>query len=494
MLLLPSHTDAQFIGGTWVPSSGASGGEVVNPATEELIGVAPVANADEVDSAIAAARQAFDEGPWRRMAPTDRAAMLQRMHDVFVRRAEEIKALIIAEAGSTHKMTNGMQFATALEHARYCIAEATRPDTTPLPVELAPGPNGRTVLGTGVAVREPVGVVVAITPFNVPFNLNVTKSFAALAMGNTVVLKPSPLTPFEAWVVAEAAEEAGLPPGVFNVINGGVEAGRALTTDPRVDLITFTGSDQVGATIAAQAAPTLTRCVLELGGKSALIVCDDADLNAAAGSALNSLTVHAGQGCAATSRLLVHESVRSRFVELLADRFASVQVGDPADPASTMGPLIRPASRDRVEELVAAGVDDGGSVVTGGRRPAGLSTGWYFEPTLIDGVDNRSRVAREEIFGPVGVVLGFSTDEEAVALANDSDFGLAGGVYSADVGRAYEIAREVRTGKVSLNGGSGKMSSQQPFGGIKRSGYGRELGHEGLDEFTYTKVIAFHGG
>jgi acyl-CoA reductase-like NAD-dependent aldehyde dehydrogenase len=311
-------------------------------------------------------------------------------------------------------------------------------------------------------------------------------------MGNTVILKPSPLTPLSAFIIAQAAHAAGLPPGVFNVINGDLEVGETLTTDPRVDLITFTGSDRVGAAIQAQAAPTLKRCIMELGGKSAMIVRADGNIGAAAQNALSSLTFHAGQACAAMTRFVVHNSVRAEFVARLGELFRAVKIGDPADPATRMGPLIRAAARDRVQALVDSAIGDGAKLITGGRIPAGFDRGFFYEPTLFDEVDNNWRVAQEEAFGPLGVVIGFDTDDEAVAIANASDFGLSGGIYSADVGRAYELAMQLRTGKVNLNGGSGKMSPYQPFGGIKRSGYGREFGEAGLHEFTYIKTIAYH--
>jgi aldehyde dehydrogenase (NAD+) len=487
-----ARPDALYIGGAWIVPGQSEA--VINPATEEVIGHAPVAGPDEVEQAIAAARDAVDSGPWRRLPVEERAAKLTAMCDIFVRRSVEIRALITAEAGSVQPFTNSMQFQTGIDHARHYIERARQPMITPLPVELVDMPGGQKMLGAGVTVREPVGVCLAITPFNVPFNSNLTKSFAALVTGNSVILKPSPLTPFEALVVAEAADEAGLPPGVFNVVNGGIAIGEMLTRDPRIDLISCTGSDRVGAAIQAQAAATLKRCVMELGGKSALIVRADADLKAAATSALGSLTLHAGQACAATSRLVVHNAVRGEFVAMLAEMFRNVVIGDPADPAVRMGPLIRAAQRDRVAAIVEQAGRDGAKLVTGGRRPPAMERGFFYEPTLFNDVDNRMAVAREEIFGPVGVVIGFDQDDEAIAIANDSEFGLSGGVFSADVGRAFEIALALRTGKVAINGGSGKMSSHQPFGGIKRSGYGRELGDEGLYEFTYIKSIAFHGG
>jgi len=354
--------------------------------------------------------------------------------------------------------------------------------------------SGIKMLGAGVTVREPVGVVAAITPYNFPFFMNVAKVVPALAAGNAVVLKPSPFTPFEALILGEAATAAGLPKAVLNVVTGGRDVGEMLTTDRRIDLITFTGSDSVGAAIQAQAAPTLKRLLLELGGKSALIVREDANLDQALGAGLFNFTWHAGQGCNLNTRHLVHNAVREQYVERLAEMARAMKVGNPADPAVGVGPLIREAQRRRTEQYVDIALSEGARLVAGGKRPPGLEKGFFYEPTLFDAVDNRSRIAQEEVFGPIGVVIGFDSDEEAVALANDSEYGLSGGIFSADVGRAYEMALQIRTGEVYLNGGSGGMSSHAPFGGIKRSGYGREYGVDGINEYTYNKSIIFHAG
>lgn len=481
-----------YIGGEWIVPAGVGSEAVINPATEAVIGHAGLAGPTEIEVALATARAAFDTGPWPRMKTAQRAAILDAMCDWIEARADDLRILIATETGSIQPFARSMQFATGLEHARHYIELARRQAPQPLPLEPVAMPDGTTMVGGGLAVREPVGVCLAITPFNVPFMLNLGKAVPALAMGNTVILKPSPLTPFSALILAEAADAAGVPPGVFNVVNGDLAAGEKLTTDPRVDLVTFTGSDRVGAAIQAQAAPTLKRCIMELGGKSAMIVRADGNLEAAAQAALGSLTFHAGQACAALTRLVVHNSVRPQFVERLAELFRAVKIGDPADPTTRMGPLIRAAARDRVQDLVDSACGDGATLVTGGRIPAGLDRGFFYEPTLFDDVDNGWRVAQEEAFGPLGVVIGFDSDEEAVTIANHSDFGLSGAVYSADVGRALELASRLRTGKVNLNGGSGKMSSYHPFGGIKRSGYGREFGEVGLHEFTYIKTISYH--
>lgn len=481
-----------YVNGEWIaPHGGVS--DILNPATGDVIGVAPVGGVEACNAAIAAARDAFDCGPWARMSGRQRRVALQAFHDALMRRSAEIKALITEEAGATFAMVNGLQFATPMAHAQYFIDACERDLATSLPVDLVPMPDGSMMLGAGVAVRQPVGVVAAITPFNFPFMLNVGKVFPALAVGCTVVLKPSPLTPFEGLILGAAAEEAGLPPGVLNIVTGEGDVGALLTTHPDVDLITFTGSDTVGAAIQAQAATTLKRCVMELGGKSALIVRADGDIAAAAKSGVIALTQHAGQSCAATSRFVVHNAMREAFTRTLSEQFGAVKIGNPADPAVKMGPLIRERQRERVESYVGLALEEGARLRCGGRRPPALTDGYFYEPTLFDEVDNRWRIAQEEVFGPVGVVIGFDSDEEAVAIANDSDFGLAGGIFTADVGRAYEMALAVRTGRFNINGGSGGMSSHHPFGGVKRSGYGREYGVEGLNEYTYLKAIAYHG-
>jgi aldehyde dehydrogenase (NAD+) len=483
-----------YIGGEWANPQSAAVEPIINPATEEPIGLAPIGGLREMDAAIAAARQAFDAGPWPTLSGRERATKLQTFYDALVRRREEICHLIRIEAGATQANVNALQFGVAMKHAQFFIDICTRDPAESLPTVLTPNAAGGKTLGAGVMVREPVGVVAAITPFNFPFFLNVSKVFPALAAGCTVVLKPSPFTPFEGLLLGWAADEAGLPKGVLNIVTGGKEAGEKLTTDPRVDLVTFTGSDTVGAAIQAQTAPTLKRVLLELGGKSALIVRADADLPRAAAAGLMGFTLHCGQGCTLQTRQLVHNSVRAEYVKLLTNLAKAVKIGDPADPTVTMGPLIRDSQRRRTEEYVAVALAQGGRLVTGGKRPKDLVKGFFYEPTLFDDVDNRSRIAQEEVFGPVGVVIGFDTDEEAISKANDSAFGLAGGIFSADVGRAFEMARQIRTGGVSINGGAGTMNSYAPFGGIKRSGYGREYGYEGLNEFTYIKSIAFHGG
>jgi aldehyde dehydrogenase (NAD+) len=485
------NKNSLYINGEWVPSSDLEA--VLNPANEQVLAEAPVGNAAHVEAALASAYEAFHKGPWPRTSVQQRQAKLTQFLDAIERRADEIVKLIIAEAGSTSLLAQFLQYGIPMQHARNAVEICTRPAQVPLPVETTPNAQGTITLGAGVLSREPQGVVSAITPYNFPFFLNLGKIIPAMAVGCTVILKPSPFTPFEALILGEIAEEVGLPKGVLNIVTGGKEVGEALTTDKRVDLISFTGSDIVGSAIQAQAAPTLKRILLELGGKSALIVRPDADITQAAANGLGGFTTHCGQGCALLTRHLVHNSIRKEYVETLKAMVSTIKIGDPADPANHMGPLIRDVARARTEKYVEIAKSEGARLIAGGKRPEGLDKGFYYEPTFFDDVDNKSRIAQEEVFGPIGVVIGYDSDEEAIELANDSEFGLAGAVFSADVGRAYEIALQIRTGGVAINGGGGRMSSHAPFGGIKRSGYGREYGHEGLNEFTYMKTISFHG-
>jgi aldehyde dehydrogenase (NAD+) len=363
-------------------------------------------------------------------------------------------------------------------------------------VEVTPNmfnPTGPQVLGGGSVVREPVGVVAGITGYNFPFLLNLAKIVPALLAGNTLVLKPSPFTPYSALLFGEIAEEIGLPKGVLNIVTGGADVGSLLSSHPGVDMVTFTGSEAVGVSIMQQAAPTLKRVHLELGGKSALIVRADADVQQAALGAIAGLSVNCGQGCALLTRFLVHDSIRKQFVDAAKAVAAHWKIGDPADPTVLMGPLIRESQRGKVERLVAQGRDEGARLVAGGGRPAHLPKGFFTDITLFDDVRNSMAIAQEEVFGPVGVTIGFDTDEEAVAIANDSRYGLNGGILSADAATAYEMSLKIRAGSVYINGGTGKMS-YAPIGGYKRSGIGREYGPDWLKEFTQEKSIFYPVG
>jgi aldehyde dehydrogenase (NAD+) len=481
-----------YINGAW--RSGAAQQEIINPATEQPIGVSAIGSGQDVEDAIAAARTAFDEGPWGKMDRFQRSAMIAQLRDALRARRDDVIEAAVQEAGAPRSTAAQYHFDIPMGHFDYFIEAARRDPRSSLPVVVTDKPDGTSMLGGSVLIREPIGVVAAISAYNQPFYINVQKIGPSLAMGNTVVLKPSPLTPLAAMIVAEAVDEVGFPPGVFNLVIGDAEVGVPLSSDPRIDMVTFTGSEAVGAAVSAQAAPTMKRVQLELGGKSALIVRADADLELAAGIALGSLTAMAGQGCSLVTRHIVHADVAEEFTERLASAAAALAVGDPSELATQVGPLISDAQRSRVEGFISRAQDDGARLVTGGGRPGDLDRGYFVQPTVFAGVDNRSELAQMEVFGPVLAVTEFHTDEEAVSLANDSQYGLGGAICSADTGRAFRMAERIRTGQVLINGGSGLTAASDPFGGYKRSGLGRERGEIGLDEYTETKVIKFHAG
>ena len=457
---------------------------ILNPATGEEIGQAPDASAEDVDAAIAAARGAFDETDWS----TDvglRVRCLRQLHQALVDNAEEMRALTTAEAGAPAFLTAGPQYDVPVESLRWTIdlAEVYAWESDLGVAEPMGIPTRRTMR------REAVGVVAAITPWNFPNQINLAKVGPALAAGNTVVLKAAPDTP---WLACElgrlAAEHTDLPPGVLNVVTPrSNEVAAQLTTDPRVDLVSFTGSTATGRAIMAAAAPTLKKVFLELGGKSAAIVLDDADLAAAVGTAAFSVCIHAGQGCALTTRLLVPRERYDEAVELAAATMASIGAQDPTDPGTICGPVISEVQRDRVLAYLDLAESEGGRFATGGKVID--QDGFWVEPTVVAGLDNTSRVAQEEIFGPVLVVIAHDGDDDAVRIANESPYGLSGAVESASLERANAVARRIRTGTVAVNGGVW-FSADAPFGGYKQSGIGREMGVAGFEEYLETKLVA----
>lgn len=477
-----------YIDGRWVDARSTAVTQIINPATEEVIGSVPEASREDAVAAITAARRAFDEGPWPRMSVQERGTVLGRMVDGLVQRRDALIELNILETGSTRPIAAALQVDAAIAHFRDMVDRVmpTFAWERPSPAHVGLG------VGQGIVVREPIGVASLITAYNFPLLLNVVKIAPALAAGCTAVLKPAPTTPLEGLIFGEIADEAGLPPGVLNIVTGDREVSEELTVHPDVDIVSFTGSVAVGKAVYEQAARSLKRVVLELGGKSAHIITEDADLGAALNDMVTHTVTHAGQGCAFLTRTLVHRSRVDEFVALLVDRFAQITVGDPAEESTTMGPLISEAQRDKVESLIRQGVDEGARIVVGGGRPPHCERGFFVEPTVFVDVDNSMAIAQTEFFGPVNVVIPFDTDDEAVRIANDTDFGLYGAVRAKDPVRAVAIARQLRTGYVIVNGGGGAMpNTVLPYGGYKNSGLGREYGEAGLEEFLETKSIAW---
>ncbi len=477
----PAH---QLVDGKLVPASDGSTYPILNPATGREIGVAPDSTADDVDAAIAAARRAFDETDWS----TDvalRVRCLRQLHRALLDDADRFRALTTAEVGMPGFMMGAAGFDVPVEGLRWVtdLAEGYAYETDLGVAEPMGIPTRRTVR------REPVGVVAAISPWNVPTQINLAKIGPALAAGCTVVLKPAPDTP---WVAAElgrlVAEHTDIPAGVLNVVMPrSNDVAAVLASDPRVDMVSFTGSTATGRAIMAAAAPTLKRTFLELGGKSAAIVLDDADVSAAAAATAFAACIHAGQGCAITTRLVVPRERSDEAVESAAATMASIGVKDPADPGAICGPVISVAQRDRVASYLRMAEEEGGRFATGGHVID--RDGFWVEPTVIAGLDNSSRLAQEEIFGPVLVVIPHDGDDDAVRIANDSDYGLSGSVDSGSLERARSVARRIRTGTLAVNGGVW-FAPDAPFGGYKQSGLGREMGVAGFEEYLETKTLA----
>ncbi|WP_030805721.1 aldehyde dehydrogenase family protein [Streptomyces sp. NRRL S-337] len=480
-----------FIGGEWVAPDGGHY-EVIDPATEETVGLAPEASRDQVHAAAAAAREAF--ASWSRTGPEERAAVLSRAADLMHRDAGRYAELAQAESGATTATARGMQVAVAVARFRRYAKGALEPVETPLPPQInEAGPMGRGGVLGALAVRQPVGVVTCITSYNNPWANPAGKVAPALAMGNTVLVKPAPQDPLSVYRMAEALAEAGIPPGVVNVVSGtAVAVGEAAVDSPDVDMVSFTGSTAVGQRIAEVCGRGMKRQLMELGGKGAAIVFGDADLDSAVAGIGTTYAFYSGQICTAPTRALVHCSVYDAFVAKLTAYLGFLKVGDPRARGTVVGPVISGAHRDRVESYVELGRKEGATVVAGGERPAHLDKGFYVAPTLLADCTNDMRVVREEIFGPVVAVVPFDGDEdEAVALANDSDYGLIDYVWSADVARAFRVARRLRAGGVGINTVGRNMEA--PFGGFKRSGVGRDVGSYALHAYSELQAIVWPG-
>ncbi|QNI08531.1 aldehyde dehydrogenase family protein [Mycobacterium kubicae] len=455
----------------------------INPATGEVVGNAPDAGAEEAQAAIAAARRAFDATTW----PTDvafRIRCLNQLHQALTEHAEELRALTIAEVGATRALTHGAQLDEPITIVGFYADLLGNFEFS----EDLGEKESRGMRHHRWVEKEAAGVVAAIIAYNYPNQLALAKLAPALAAGCTVVLKGAPDTPLVTLALGELiAKHTDIPAGVVNVLSSSdPEVGAALTTSPDVDVVTFTGSTAVGRKIMAAASQTVKRVFLELGGKSAVIMLDDADFAGAGMFAAFSMVTHAGQGCALTSRLLVPKKHHDEIVELIAQNFAKVRHGDPADPKTYMGPLINERQRDKVDGMVQRAVAAGATLVTGGKR---LDPGYFYAPTLLTNVDPDSEIAQEEVFGPVLVVIAYDDDDDAVRIANNSIYGLAGAVFSRDQDRALAVARRIRAGSFSINGGN-YFGADSPFGGFKQSGVGREMGAAGLEEFLELKTYA----
>jgi len=480
-----------LIDGDWV--DGANGtATIMNPATEQPVGHAPEASVEQALAAAAAARRAF--ASWSRTPASTRSALLAAVAERLAERADDLVPLIMAETGATAQVGSRMQVPIAIERFQRYAAAAGRDLTQPLP----PSATNATPLAPGgligaVARRPPVGTVAAISPYNFPLVNMAGKVAPALAVGCTVVMKPAGQDPLAVIELARIFDEVGFPPGVVNVITSVDPApAAALTTTGDIDMVSFTGSTGVGQAIYSAGAPTMKRLLLELGGKGAAIVCDDADLSVAVGALTSTWAFHSGQICTAPTRAVVHASRHDELVEALLAASSRLTIGDPSDLATVVGPVISAAQRDRIEGFIAAGESEGATVALDGRRPAGMDTGYYVGPTLLTGCTTAMTPVRDEIFGPVLSVVSYEgDDDEAIAIANDTSFGLYDYVFSTDTARAYAMAAQLRSGNVGIN--TAQRNPETPFGGFKMSGVGRDGGDYGLHAYTELQSVVWPG-
>ena len=463
-----------YIGGSWVEPIGDGSIDVINPATEERIGSVPVASNDDVDAAVEAAQGAFEY--WSGTSVEERADFLNRLSAAIKDRSEELAKLITSEVG------------TPIDYSRMAMVGTPRVVTRSY-AKILDDFIWEEEVRNSLVVKEPIGVVAMITPWNFPLHQIIGKVAPAIAAGCTMVLKPSKEAPLNAFVFADILDEIGLPDGVFNLVSGhGRDIGETMSSHPGVDMVSFTGSTNAGVRVSELAAPSVKRVTLELGGKSANIILDDADIPRAAASSIYACFGNSGQECSALTRLIVPEKHRDEVVEVISSKMERYSVGDPMDESSRCGPLVSKRQQESVSSFISSGIEEGATLVAGGEgMPDGLESGYYVRPTVFADVTPEMTVFQEEIFGPVLSITTYSSEQEAVELANLSDYGLSGGVWSSDEDRAMRIARMMRTGQVSINGGAFNVTA--PFGGYKRSGLGRELGVHGLEEFLEIKSI-----
>ncbi|MFC3175419.1 aldehyde dehydrogenase [Novosphingobium bradum] len=478
-----AHPGQLFIDGQWVEPSSAARMTVFDSTSEDVFLEVAEAQVADMERAIAAARTAFDNGPWPSLTHAERATYLRAISKGIMARAEDIARIWTAESGILYHAAVGAAQRIAKNWADY----ADLAETYPFYERRTPSAGGE----FGLLVREPVGVVGAIVAWNVPLLLITHKVAPALLAGCTTIVKASPEAPGAAWVLAEICQEAGLPAGVINVVAADREVSEMLVRDPRVDKISFTGSTGAGRRIASLCGERIARCTLELGGKSAAVILDDYDVERAAADIASRATFLAGQVCSSLTRVIVTRHRHDALLDALAGRFAEVVVGDPMDPASQMGPLATAIQRDRVEGHIAGAKADGATLATGGARPAHLNRGYFMEPTVFGHVDNSWAIAQQEVFGPVLSVIPAADEAEAVRLANDTIFGLNNAVFTNDLERAYAVARQLRSGTVGHNIMRSDLGVS--FGGFKQSGLGREGGSEGLANYLETKFIILDG-
>ncbi len=463
-----------YIDGRWQTPAGTGTIDVRSAATEELIGRIPKGSAADVDRAVAAARRAFDSG-WALTTTDERAEWLRKLAGALEARVQDIATTISQEVGMPIRMSTPVQAQLPVSVTRSYADLIT---TVSLEEQI----------GNSVILREPFGVAGLITPWNYPLHQIMAKVAPAIAAGCTMVLKPSEIAPLNACLLAEAALEIGLPAGVLNIVHGeGPVVGEAIAGHPGVDMVSFTGSVRAGQRVSAVAAETIKKVTLELGGKSAFVVLDDAPLEKAIPGGVNNAMLNSGQTCSAWTRMVVPRARIQEVLELASAAAGRLKPGDPLDPNTKLGPLISEPQRQRVEGYIRKGIDEGARLIAGGKRPDGFSRGHYVEPTVFAEVTSKMTIAQEEIFGPVLSILPYDTEEEAIAIANDTIYGLAGGVWSGDKDRAMRVARRMRTGQVDVNGG--RFNPLAPFGGYKRSGIGREFGKYGLEEFLQIKSV-----
>ena len=463
-----------YIDGKWVDPVTRKTANVINPATEEVAGRISLGSAEDVDKAVAAAKAAFDD--YSATTREERIALLERILEVFATRHDDVATAIMDEMGAPWKLAKNAQAASGPQHIQAAI-------------DVLRTYEFEETLGTTRVRKEAIGPCALITPWNWPMNQVAVKVAPALAAGCTMVLKPSELAPFDAMIFAEILDEAGVPPGVFNLVNGdGATVGAALSGHPDIAMVSFTGSTRAGVAVAQNAAPTVKRVAQELGGKSANIILDDADLEKAVSRGASACFDNAGQSCNAPTRMLVPRSRLEEAAAIAAKRAEATTPGDPRDESTRMGPVVSETQWKKVQDLIQKGINEGATLVAGGiGRPAGLDKGWYVKPTVFAGVSNDMTIAREEIFGPVLSIIPYDDEDDAVRIANDTPYGLSGYVTSSDLERARRIAARLRTGMVHIN--DAPLDALAPFGGYKYSGNGREWGARGLEEFLEVKSI-----